>query len=178
MSNPIRVTRLHLAALGAAAALVTNAAPPAVAASALPPVYVHMNGANMFLEDVVAVRPGQPVVFVDQDTGAHTIIGYDPLTGKTSSHFDGEVQGTPGPDHPVSTYTIRFEHPGLKFYYCSVHAELTTEPGGRTVPKKRATVHGFGDPMAGLVIVTNDRALLADNPPSSHEKILPGYFGG
>jgi hypothetical protein len=137
-----------------------------------------MNGANMFLEDVVAVRPGQPVVFVDQDTGAHTIIGYDPLTGKTSSRFDGEVHGTPGPGHPVGTYTIRFEHPGLKFYYCSVHAELSKEPGGRTVPKKRATVHGFGDPMAGLVIVTNDRALLADNPPSTHEKILPGYFGG
>lgn len=142
------------------------------------PVYVHMNGANMFLENVVAVRPGQDVVFVDQDTGEHTIIGYNPSTGKTSTRFNGAVQGTPGPGHPVSTYAISFRHPGLKFYYCSVHAELVKEPGARTVPKKRPTVHGFGDPMAGLIIVTTDKKLLADNPATSHEKIIPGYFGG
>ena len=151
----------------------------AASANAKPaPVYVHMNGANMFLENVVVVRPGQDVVFVDQDTGAHTIIGYNPATGKTSTRFDGAVQGTPGPGHSVSTYAIAFKHSGLRFYYCSVHAELVKEPGGRTVAKKRPTVHGFGDPMAGLIIVTTDKHLLADNPASSHEKILPSYFGG
>lgn len=150
------------------------AAPPARPA----PVYVHMNGANMFLENVVAVRPGQPVVFVNEDTGNHTIVGYDPQTGRISSRFDGAVQGTPGPGHAVHTYAVRFAHPGLRFYYCSVHAELMKEPGGRMMPKKRPTVHGFGDPMAGLVIVTRDPALLASNPASSREKILPGYFGG
>ena len=143
-----------------------------------PPVYVHMNGANMFLENVVAVRPGQPVVFVDEDTGDHTIIGYNPITGKTSARFNGVVQGTPGPSHPVHTYTIRFTRQGLHFYYCSVHAELKREPGGRTVPAKRPTVGGFGDPMAGLIIVTRDPALLKDNPPTSARKILPDYFGG
>jgi plastocyanin len=167
------------AALVACACLlapVSHAATPAKTPAA--PVYVHMNGANMFLENVVVVRPGQDVVFVDQDTGAHTIIGYNPATGKTSTRFDGAVQGTPGAGHPVSTYTIAFKHPGLQFYYCSVHAELMNEPGGRTVPKKRPTVHGFGDPMAGLIIVTTDKHLLADNPATTHEKILPGYFGG
>ncbi len=142
------------------------------------PIYIHMNGANMFLENVVAVRPGQDVVFVDQDTGAHTIVGYNPLTGKSNPRFEGAVTGTPGPGHKVSTYAIAFSHPGLKFYYCSVHAELMQEPGGRTVPKKRPTAHGFGDPMAGLIIVTTDPHLLADNPATAHEKILPGYFGG
>jgi hypothetical protein len=32
--------------------------------------------------------------------------------------------------------------------------------------------------MAGLIIVTTDKRQLADNPPTTHEKILPGYFGG
>lgn len=168
----------HLLRSAAAALAFGLLLAPASRAAAAPPVYVHMNGANMFLESVVVVRPGQPVVFVDQDTGAHTIIGYDPLTGRTSKRFDGSVQGTPGPGHPVHTYTIAFKHPGLQFYYCSVHAELVKEPGGRTVPKKRPTVHGFGDPMAGLIIVTTDPALLAANPPTSHQKILPNYFGG
>ena len=179
--HPLRPPRRIRIILGSTAAALTLglAAPCSQAAPAKPaPVYVHMNGANMFLENVVVVRPGQPVVFVDQDTGAHTIIGYNPRTGKTSTRFDGAVQGTPGPGHPVSTYTIAFKHPGLQFYYCSVHAELMQEPGGRTVPKKRPTVHGFGDPMAGLIIVTTDKKLLADNPATTHEKILPGYFGG
>ncbi len=160
---------LTLLALGCASA---SARP------ALPPVYVHMNGANEFLENVVVVRPGQPVVFVDEDTGPHTIVGYNPVNGKTSQRFNGAVQGTPGPGHPVHTYSISFTHPGLKYYYCSVHAELAMEPGGLTVPKKRPTVHGFGDPMDGLIIVTTDSRLLADNPPTSKQRILPHYFGG
>ncbi len=158
-----------------AAALLT--APLAEAANP-PPVYVHMNGANMFLENVVVVRPGQRVVFVNEDTGEHTIIGYDPANGKTSKRFDGLVKGTPGPGHAVSTYGIAFSHPGLEYYYCSVHAELKKEPGGMVMPKKRPTVDGFGDPMAGLIIVTTDPRLLADNPPSTRQKILPDYFGG
>lgn len=170
-------TRLRQGALAAAATLAFAGSAWAVPAS-LPPVYVHMNGANEFLENVVAVRPGQPVVFVDEDTGAHTIVGYDPATGAASKSFDGAVEGTPGPGHPVHTYTVRFRHAGLKYYYCSIHAELAHEPGGVTAPKKRPTVHGFGDPMDGLIIVTTDHHLLAANPASSRERILPHYFGG
>ncbi len=169
----LRRSHLDIAAIVGAAVCMAGTAQAAVQ-----PVYVHMNGANMFLENVVAVRPGQPVVFVDEDTGAHTIIGFNPATGATSKRFEGAVQGTPGPGHPVHTYSITFKHQGLKFYYCSVHAELTKEPGGRYVAKKRPTVHGFGDPMAGLIIVTTDPHLLADDPKTSNEKILPGYFGG
>ena len=60
------------------------------------PIYIHMNGANMFLENVAAVRPGKDVVFVDQDTGAHAVVGYNPLTGEPSPRFDGALEGTPG----------------------------------------------------------------------------------
>lgn len=166
------------AAVAAAVAGTTVACAAQGKSAAAPPVYVHMNGANMFLENVVVVRPGQPVVFVDEDTGDHTIIGYSPVTGKTSTRFNGVVQGTPGPGHPVHTYTISFSRPGLRFYYCSVHAELKHEPGGRTVPIKRPTVGGFGDPMSGLIIVTRSAALLNENPPTSAQRILPNYFGG
>ena len=164
-------TSVAVAWLALAGAAWSKPVPP-------PPVYVHMNGANEFLENVVAVRPGQPVVFVDEDTGPHTIVGYDPATGATSKRFDGAVEGTPGPGHAVHTYTIRFRHAGLKFYFCSIHAELAHEPGGVTAPKKRPTVHGFGDPMDGLIIVTTDRHLLAANPATSRQRILPHYFGG
>lgn len=142
------------------------------------PVYVHMNGANMFLENPIAVRPGQPVVFVNEDTGAHTIIGFSAKTGKLSTHFDGAVAGTMGSGHPVHTYKITFKNQGIVHYYCSVHAVLAKEPGGRTVAKVRPGVHGFGDPMAGVIIVTTDAKLIAANPTTTTEKILPGYFGG
>ena len=170
--------------LVSAVSLAFGALTAAHAASAMPahhglaPVYVHMNGANMFLEGTVAVRPGQPVVFVNEDTGVHTVVGYNPATGASSKTFDGVVMGTPGPTHPVHTYRVTFRHRGLHPYYCSVHAELVPEPGGMTMPRKRPTVHGFGDPMAGLIIVTTDPRLLAQNPASSAHKVLAAYFGG
>jgi plastocyanin len=171
--NPIK--RLAGAATISCLALA-GLAPHAVAASS--PVYVHMNGANMFLEGVVAVRPGQKVVFVNEDTGAHTIIGYNPTTGAASKSFDGAVAGTKGAGHPVSTYSVSFPHQGLHYYYCSVHADLKKQPGDGFVAKVRKGVGGFGDPMAGLIIVTTDKKLLADNPKTTSEKILPNYFGG
>ena len=147
-------------------------------AAASPPVYVHMNGANMFLEGVVAVRPGQKVIFVNEDTGGHTIIGYNPATGAASKTFDGAVAGTKGAGHKIATYSVSFKHHGLHFYYCSVHADLKKQPGASYIAKVRPGVHGFGDPMAGLIIVTSDKKLLADNPKTASQKILPGYFGG
>jgi plastocyanin len=153
---------------------------PAVFAVALPlhPVYIHMNGENVFLESVVAVYPGQPVVFVNEDTGLHMVQGYNPLTGKPDPRFTGVLDGTPGPSHPVHTLTFRFRHSGFDFYYCPVHAELVRGPGGVYVPIKRPTVGGFGTPMAGVIIVTTDPALVRTDPPTSREKILPGFFGG
>lgn len=149
---------------------------PALAAS--PPVYVHMNGANMFLENVVAVKPGEKVVFINEDTGDHTIIGYNPATGAASKTFNGYVAGTKGPNDKIASYTISFPHTGIVDYYCSVHADLAKEPDGMTMPKVRKGVDGFGDPMAGIIIVTTDPHILAENPKSSAEKILPDYFGG
>jgi plastocyanin len=159
-------------------AMMTGLAPVSARAAVLKPVYVHMNGANMFLESPVAVRPGQAVVFVNEDTGAHTIIGYSATTGAQSKRFDGAVAGTKGAADGVHTYAVRFKHQGIVHYYCSVHAILAQEPGGRTVAKVRPGVDGFGDPMAGTIIVTNDAKLLADNPKTTAQKVLPGYFGG
>lgn len=156
--------------------LAMLAATPAAASP--PPVYVHMNGANMFLEGVVAVEPGQKVIFVNEDTGAHTIVGFDPQTGQTSKGFNGYVAGDVPANKPTY-YDISFPKPGVYDYYCSVHALLAMEPPEHiTVAKIRPGVDGFGDPMAGVIIVTTDPAILARNPPSSRQKILPDYFGG
>lgn len=163
---------------GALAAAVVAGSLAGAQAATPKPVYIHMNGANMFLENPVAVRPGQNVVFVNEDTGEHTIIGYNPTTGKTSKRFMGSVAGTKGAGDGVHTYSISFKHQGIEQYYCSVHAVLAKEPGGRTVAKVRPGVHGFGDPMAGTIIVTTDPKLLAENPKTASEKTLPGYFGG
>ena len=154
----------------------TKASVPVAASPS--PVYVHMNGHNMFLENVVAVAPGQPVVFVNEDTGMHMVLGYNPLTGKVNPKFSGSLMGTPGPAHPVSTYRVRFTKPGVYYYFCPVHAELKKAPGNVYVPIKRPGVHGFPVPMAGVIIVTTEKALIAGDPPSSHRKILPGYFVG
>lgn len=162
----------------AAAVVLLAALLAAAPAAAAPPVYVHMNGGNYFLEPVVAVRPGQKVVFVNQDTGAHTIVGYNPASGALSRHFDGTLPGTKGPGHKVATFAASFPKPGFKPYFCSVHARLAKTFGAAAQPVKRIGTHGFTGPMAGLIVVTTDRALLAANPPTAGEKIVKGFFGG
>jgi plastocyanin len=147
-------------------------------ARAAPPVYVHMNGGNYFLEPVVAVRPGQEVVFVNQDTDAHTIVGYHPSTGAISQRFNKTVLGTKGLGHPVHTYTVLFPTPGLEAYFCSVHAALAPTFGKAVQPVKQVKTGGFKGPMAGLVIVTTDPALLSQNPPTTAVKTVTGFFGG
>ncbi len=166
-------------ALVAAIATLGFVKPAPARAAGMRPVYIHMNGANEFLERLVFVRPGQKVVFVNEDTGDHAIQGYNPETGAKSKVFrDKVISGTPGPHHPVHTYTISFAHQGPQFYFCPVHAQLKKGPGGVWLPVRRSTTHGFGAAMAGEIIVTNDRALLARNPKTAWKKILPKFFGG
>jgi plastocyanin len=160
------------------AALALFAALAPAAARADPPVYIHMNGGNYFLEPVVAVRPGQQVIFVNQDTDAHTIVGYDPATGATSRQFNRIVPGTKGAGHAIHRYAVSFPSPGLEAYFCSVHAELKTTFGSGVQPVKRAKTDGFPGPMSGLVIVTTDPALLHGNPPTTAAETVAGFFGG
>lgn len=148
------------------------------ATSAADPVYVHMNAANDFLESVVAVHPGQPVVFVNQDTDAHTIVGYDPSTGKQPVAIDGKANGTQGAGHGVGTFTVRLTKPGIYPYYCSVHARLSKTFGSAVQPAPRKGADGYGGAMAGVIIVTDDASLLAQNPKTSARKVLPNFFGG
>ncbi|TAN25112.1 MAG: Cupredoxin [Castellaniella sp.] len=168
-------SRILVAAL---AAVTVGGLTSAQAATSPNPVYVHMNGTNVFLENVVAVRPGQDVVFVNEDTGAHTIIGFEPTTGKVNTRFDGAVAGTKGPGHPVHTYSISFPQPGIVNYYCSVHAVLAKGPSGLTAAEIRPGMDSYGTSMSGIVVVTTDPKLLAGNPKTASEKVLPGYFGG
>jgi plastocyanin len=157
-------------------ALLAALAP--AAAQADPPIYIHMNGGNYFLEPVVAVRPGQQVVFVNQDTDAHTIVGYDPTTGVTSREFNRIVPGTKGPGHAIHRYALSFPSAGLEAYFCSVHAELKATFGTAVQPVKRAKTDGFAGPMTGLIVVTTDPALLRRNPPTTAVETVSGFFGG
>jgi plastocyanin len=148
------------------------------AANGVPgPVYIHMNGGNHFLEPVVAVVPGEQIVFVSQDTGgAHTIVGFDPTTGQPIGPINGLVQASKS--DAVTTYAVRISRAGVYNYYCSIHASLAKMLGGAVQPAVRPGVDGFKGAMAGVVIVTTDSALLQGNPATSREKVVPGYFGG
>ncbi len=155
------------------------AKPAAAIAKSFQPVYVHMDGANAFVESVVAVHPGQPVIFVNEDTGAHMVEGYNPLNGQPNTAINsGMLMGTTGPKAGVHTYKIVLTKPGIYSYYCPVHAILVKIYHHSVQPAHRPGVHGFPGAMAGVIIVTTDPALIAQNPPSSKKKILPDYFGG
>jgi plastocyanin len=182
MSAKSHVLRAVLAPLGAAITIGLAGVASAQSA-ALKPVYIHENGANDFLESIVAARPGQPIEFVNEDTGSHTVIGYLPYkAGALIKRFKGILAGTKGPGHKISTYRITFAKPGVYAYYCSIHAHLATvyDHGAHhyTAAVPRPKIHGYGGPMAGVIIVSNDPRVLAITPPTAHQKVLPDYFGG
>lgn len=165
--------------MAATVILATLLAPALAQAASPPPVYVHTNGGNFFLESVVAVQPGQKVVFVNQDTGGgHTVVGYNALTGALSRHMNGTLLTNKGPGHKPPTYTISFAKPGFYPYVCTVHAQLEPTFGKAVQAVKRKGTHGFAGPMAGLIVVTTDKALLKANPPTTKEETVKGFFGG
>ncbi len=146
------------------------------------PVYVHMNGLNDFLPQVVFARPGQPVIFVNQDQGPHSIHAYDPVGGNHLKALDDMVlQGTPGPGHTVHTYKVTFNHVGVHYYICTIHAHLVSvykTPSGKNydLPAKRKGIHGYRGSMAGVVVVTREAALLNSNPPITRQRILKKFW--
>lgn len=159
------------------------AAASSAQAARLKPVYIHENGANDFLESIVAVRPGQPVEFVNEATDDHTVVGYEPYqAGAKIENIDGGLVSTKGPGHKIGTYQITFAHTGVYPYYCSVHAHLVTicDHGGvpYVAPVPRPKIAGYGGAMAGVIIVTKDPRELAITPATAHQKILPDFFGG
>jgi plastocyanin len=185
---PIRSRLAAGLLIGCGVALCGLATGASAKAASLPPIYVHTNGTNDFLESVVAVRPGQAVEFVNEDTGGHTIVGYEPFKGGAMiKGFNGTVLGTTGPGHKISTYRISFAHTGVYPYYCSVHARLAKvyDHGDdhyvAAVPTTKVLgppIDGYGGPMSGVIIVTTDPRILAITPATAHEKILKDYFGG
>lgn len=179
----MRTTKTRLALPIFAALAVIGLASTGSALAATPsPVYVHMNGLNDFLPKVIFARPGQPVIFVNQDQGPHSIHAYDPVGGRHLKALDDVIlQGTPGPGHKVHTYKVTFNHPGVHYYICTVHAHLVPvykTASGETydLPAKREGVHGYRGSMAGVVIVTNEAALLKSNPPITHRRILKKFW--
>lgn len=174
-AHTLRTTFMALALLGLASG------GSALAATAAP-VYVHMNGLNDFLPKVVFVQPGQPVVFVNQDQGPHSIHAYDPVGGGHLKAMDDvTLQGTPGPGHTVHTYKVTFNHVGVHYYICTIHAHLVSvykTPSGKNydLPAKRKGVPGYRGSMAGVVIVTREASLLDSDPPITHQRVLKQFW--
>lgn len=146
------------------------------------PVYIHMNGLNDFLPKVTFVRPGEPVVFVNQDQGAHSIHGYLPVGGKHVKSMDEmSLAGTPGPGHTVHTYKVTFHHVGVHYYICTIHAHLVSvykTPSGQNyyLPAKRKGIPGYRGSMAGTIVVTKEKNLLESNPSIVHKRILAKFW--
>jgi len=173
-----------IAGLAASLLLISGFSILPARAAGIPPVYVHMNGLNDFLPTLVVARMDQPVVFVNQDTGVHSIHGYNPISGQLLKGIDAPViMGTPGAGHLVHTYTVRLSRPGIYYYICTIHAHLVSvyQPPHHAkpyrLPIKRARVNGYGGNMAGVIIVTSNPALLKSNPPIVHQRILPDFWG-
>ena len=166
-----------------ALAIIGLASGGSALAATTSPVYVHMNGLNDFLPKVVFVKPGQPVVFVNQDQGAHSIHAYDPVGGSHLKAMDDvALQGTPGPGHKVHTYKVTFKHEGVHYYICTIHAHLVSvyrSPAGKNydLPAKRKGIPGYRGSMAGIVIVTREASLLKSDPAITHQKILKKFWG-
>jgi len=163
-------------AIGLAGSGLAEAASPS-------PVYIHMNGLNDFLPKVVFVRPGQPVVWVNQDQGAHSIHGYKVLDGGHLKNMDKmSLSGTPGPGHKVHTYSVTFHSVGAHYYVCTIHAHLVkvyADPSGGSyyLPAKRHGIPGYRGSMAGVVVVTREPALLHSDPPITHKRVLKKFWG-
>jgi len=170
--------RLTLAASAVALGLLFAGCSGAAAKLPQSTVYVHMNGGNHFLEPVVAVAPGERITFVNQDTGGdHTIVGFSPMKGQPAPNINGHVAAAVA-NGSTPTYTAHLDHVGTYNYYCSLHAVLVKDFGGTIEPAYRTGVDGYKEAMAGIIVVTTDRALIRDNPATTHEKVVPGYFGG
>lgn len=71
------LTTLATAALTVHAAGSPRPAPP--------PVSVHMTASNAFDDPIVAVRPGQSVVFVNDSSTPRNVLGYDPRSGAAAN---------------------------------------------------------------------------------------------
>ncbi len=154
----------------------------ALASSAPHPIYVHMNGLNDFLPRVVFVRPGQQVVFVNEDTGAHSVHGYTLIGGKHLKDIDeAALPGMSSASAKPHTYAVRFSRPGAYYYLCTVHAHLvkvyrTPDGVNYFMPAKRKGIPGYGGTMSGIVIVTHAQPLLDSNPPITHQRVLKGLW--
>lgn len=168
--------------VGAALAVAIFTSPSVLAASAANPIYVHMNGLNDFLPRVVFASPDEKVVFVNEDTGTHSVHGYSLIGGNRLKDMDDTaLAGMASADAQPHTYTVHFAKPGTYYYLCTVHAHLVKvyrAQGGSNyfMPARRQAIPGYGGTMSGVVIVTRDRGLLDSNPPITHQRVLKGLW--
>lgn len=68
-------------------------------------VYIHMNGLNDFIPEVVFSNISQAIELIKQYQDPHSTQDYSPVGGKPlKALHEAALQGTPGPGHAVHSY--------------------------------------------------------------------------
>lgn len=97
---------------GSSSAINTNAIPP--------PNTVYINGLEspFFTPDVLNVKAGTTVTFVNTDGTTHTVTSVTPGTANADGTFDS------GFIKPGKTFTYTFNTPGTYDYACMIHSQM------------------------------------------------------
>jgi plastocyanin len=113
---------------------------------------IKVPGEDRFLPFAITVRVGTTVVWVNNDTDAHTIVSNDVFN--TAGHRGTNVQIDPG-----GKFALTFNRVGQFPYYCRFHSMLDAD----MQPKAPGPDGGiqdrdgnYGTPMNGVITVVND----------------------
>jgi plastocyanin len=121
-------------------------------------------GEDRFLPFSVVIRPGDSVVWENDDTDDHTVVSNDAFNTAGHQGTNVIIPGTDSTGGQPATFTLHFTHPGVFAYYCRFHAMLDAD----NQPKAPGPDGGiqdpdgnFGTPMMGQITV------LQGGPPSN-----------
>lgn len=73
--------------------------------------------------DVVTVKAGTTITWVNEDTAPHTVTGGDPMTPVDDRPFDssGQAEGRYDMMFQGDTWSFTFTRPGTYVYFCLPH---------------------------------------------------------
>ena len=113
---------------------------------------IKVPGEDRFLPFAITVRVGTTVVWVNNDTDAHTVVSDDVFN--TAGHRGTNVQLAPG-----GKFALTFNRPGQFPYYCRFHSMLDADMQPRA-PGPDGGIQdpdgNYGTPMNGVITVVDD----------------------
>lgn len=135
--------------------LVLAIAAPSIAAGR-PHRMVIVPESDRFTPFSMAIRPGESVEWVNEDTDDHTVVSDDAFNTAGNQGLNQLLPGTDSNGGQPGTLTLRFTHPGTFVYYCRFHAHLD-EASQPVAPGPDGGIQdasgNFGTPMMGVITV-------------------------